>query len=56
MCSRCQAVFNQFSKLRSVNDDKYWDCEFCQKVNEIMIEDEELPQSSELTYLIEAPA
>jgi uncharacterized protein YbcC (UPF0753/DUF2309 family) len=33
-----------------------WKCEFCNHVNEVHIEDEEIPQSNEVTYLLEAAA
>ena len=33
-----------------------WKCEFCNQNNEVHIEDEEFPQSNEVTYLLEAAA
>ena len=33
-----------------------WTCEFCNTKNEVHLEDEELPQSDEVTYLLEAAA
>ena len=33
-----------------------WTCEFCHLENEIEIEEEEVPQSNEVTYLLEAAA
>lgn len=33
-----------------------WTCEFCHKENEVVIDDEEVPQSNEVTYLLEASA
>ena len=33
-----------------------WSCEFCNYRNEVQIEDEELPQSSDVTYILEAAA
>ena len=33
-----------------------WTCEFCHLENEVMIEEEEIPQSNEVTYLLEAAA
>lgn len=57
LCEKCQGVFNQFSKLRHGEDgNQYWDCEFCSHANEVMIDDEEIPQSNEMTYLLEASA
>ena len=55
-CAGCRAVFNQFSQLRTVGQQQLWTCEFCDKVNEVMIEDEEMPQANEVTYLLEASA
>ena len=55
-CERCKGVFNKFSKLRVEDAKQLWDCEFCNKINEVMIDDEEVPPSAEVTYLIEASA
>ena len=55
-CAGCRAVFNQCSQLRTVGQQQLWTCEFCDKVNEVMIEDEEMPQANEVTYLLEASA
>ena len=33
-----------------------WNCEFCTKRNEVQIEDEEKPQVSDVTYILEAAA
>lgn len=55
-CERCKSVFNKHSKLRVEMETQFWDCEFCNKTNEVMIDDEEVPQSTEATYLLEAPA
>lgn len=32
---------------------RQWTCEFCQQVNQIQLEDEELPTSGDVTYLVE---
>jgi len=31
-----------------------WTCEFCNGRNEVQLDDEEIPKSEEVTYLIEA--
>ena len=33
-----------------------WNCEFCTNRNEVQIEDEEKPQVSDVTYILEAAA
>ena len=33
-----------------------WHCEFCNNENEVQIEDEERPQNSDMTYILEAAA
>ena len=55
-CSCCHAVFNQSSVIMQEGDQQIWICEFCNHRNEVNIGEEELPQSMELTYLLEAPA
>ena len=55
-CSRCQGVFNKTSTLVEEEGKQIWACEFCNTRNEVMIGEEEIPQSTEVTYLIEAAA
>ena len=55
-CSKCKAVFNQTSVIVEEEGKQIWVCEFCNARNEVMIGEEEIPQESELTYLIEAAA
>ena len=57
-CTKCKAVFNSSSSLIEVGEanQQIWICEFCNQRNEVNIEPEELPQSSEVTYLLEAAA
>ena len=57
LCSRCQGVFNQSSVIRiDEARGQLWTCEFCHLENEVMIDEEEIPQSTEVTYLLEAAA
>ena len=55
-CTNCKAVFNQTSVIVEEEGKQIWVCEFCNARNEVMIGEEEIPQESELTYLIEAAA
>ena len=57
LCSRCQGVFNQSSVI-GIDEARgqLWTCEFCHLENEVMIDEEEIPQSTEVTYLLEAAA
>ena len=55
-CSNCQGVFNNISNLLEENGNQIWTCEFCNTRNEVMIGEEEIPQVSEVTYMIEAAA
>ena len=55
-CQRCKAVFNQQSKIVEVDGHQMWECEFCNYRNEVMLDDEEIPKSLEVTYLLEAAA
>jgi RNase P subunit RPR2 len=46
-CEECKAVFNQYSKVEERKgedgEQMIWKCEFCNKENEVDIEDEEKP-------------
>ncbi len=55
-CSQCQAVFSQQSVIKETDGNQIWKCEYCNKENEVMIGEEEIPQAGEVTYLLEAPA
>ena len=55
-CTNCNAVFNQTSKLAEEEGKQIWTCEFCNTRNEVMIGEEEIPTSTEVTYLLEAAA
>lgn len=56
LCTVCQAVFNQMSKLEDRDGNQIWKCEFCNNENEVMIGEEEIPQAPAVTYLLEAAA
>jgi hypothetical protein len=56
LCPRCQAAFNQMSVLKEVDGNQIWVCEFCNNENEVMIDEEEIPQAPAVTYLLEASA
>lgn len=56
ICEKCGAVFNKFSVLTERDGNQIWKCEFCAHENEVMIGEEEMPATPELTYLLEAPA
>ena len=49
-------MFNQTSKLTNEEGKQIWTCEFCNTRNEVMIGEEEIPTSTEVTYLLEAAA
>jgi len=49
-------VFNKTSTLVEEEGKQIWICEFCNTRNEVMIGEEEIPQATEVTYLIEAAA
>ena len=55
-CKSCRGVFNQTSTLTEGDGKQIWTCEFCDTRNEVMIGEEEIPLSTEVTYLIEAAA
>ena len=59
-CKECHSVFNMYSKIDLVNKEgqeeqqQLWNCEFCNAVNEIHLEKEEIPKASGVNYIIEA--
>ena len=55
-CTDCKGVFNRSSTLVEEEGKQIWVCEFCNKRNEVMIGEEEIPQHDEVTYIIEAAA
>eukprot|EP01022_Parablepharisma_sp_SALTPOND_P019152 TRINITY_DN3238_c0_g1_i1.p1 TRINITY_DN3238_c0_g1~~TRINITY_DN3238_c0_g1_i1.p1 ORF type:complete len:731 (+),score=92.14 TRINITY_DN3238_c0_g1_i1:5000-7192(+) len=54
ICLQCKAMLNIHSKIETVEGQQVWKCEFCNSVNPVAIEKEELPQSDELTYVIQS--
>lgn len=55
-CTTCKGVFNKTSTIVTAGDKQTWTCEFCNTDNEVMIGEEEIPQSNEATYILEAAA
>jgi hypothetical protein len=56
VCKTCKAIFNIDSKITLKGDQQVWICEFCNTANEVMLDDEELPKSATMNYLVEAAA
>lgn len=56
VCTNCSAIFNIHSKLSKdlATNEQAWTCEFCSVVNKVSIEEEEMPKTEELTYIIES--
>ncbi len=61
-CGNCQACFSTFSKLQKNNNDeedpsRVWKCEYCNHLNnDILLDDEEIPKSETIDYILEGPA
>lgn len=60
-CTKCQAVFNMHSKLEEVKQmdgsvQQSWKCEFCCTVNDVCLDEEEIPKESAVNFLVEAAA
>ena len=62
-CSNCDAFLSAISKLKPVTDhldnkkQHMWICEFCNFENKLNnINEHELPQTDDITYLIEPPS
>jgi len=54
LCAGCQAVFNHRSKVDESSGSQIWKCEFCNKDNDVMLDEEEKPKTEAVNYLIEA--
>jgi len=56
-CANCKVILNSNSKLIPKPDpsEYLWLCEFCEANNEVNIEEEEIPKSDEITYILENP-
>ena len=54
-CKSCEASLNIYSKniIKEAND-QIWICEFCGNKNVIKFEEEEMPKSETITYLIQS--
>ena len=55
-CQDCKSLLSSFSHLIRTDQKMIWECEFCGFKNVLTIEDEELPTSPELTYILESAA
>lgn len=59
-CNGCSAIFNNHSKVDTSKDaedgtdDQTWTCEFCNQINEVVLEPEEIPTKDTVNYIIEA--
>ena len=54
MCCNCGAYLNCYSELvkqEGSEDDRNWTCEFCGTLNVIQIDDEEVPQADQISYI-----
>lgn len=56
LCKSCKAVFNKDSKVVMVENQQVWNCEFCNQTNNVSLEDEEIPKSNIVNFLVEAAA
>lgn len=52
-CKDCQVIFNSNSKITmSVGAQPIWECEFCQAINEVQLDDEEIPTVDVYDYIL----
>jgi len=56
LCKSCKAVFNKDSTIVIVGNQQVWNCEFCNQANDVSLEDEEVPKSNIINFLVEAAA
>ncbi|KAL3882463.1 hypothetical protein ACJMK2_028800 [Sinanodonta woodiana] len=52
-CASCGAIMSSISKLEKSIEEKVWNCEFCNVKNVVDVDDEEVPTSEDLTYMLE---
>lgn len=55
-CEGCNSIFNTKSKITKEEEQQIWQCEFCNHKNKVDLEDEEMPKSDKINYIIEAAA
>ena len=60
-CLNCEAAFNMYSKieekkLEGFDSKQIWVCEFCNAINEVNLDEEEIPKTREVNYILEAAA
>ena len=57
-CSKCEALFNKYSTIEESKGEEAqsWICEFCDNVNKVSIEAEEMPKTDKVNFMLEAKA
>lgn len=56
-CGVCRSLLSATSTVVKQEDGSYkWKCEFCDRENQIFIEEEEVPKQNKLTYVLESAA
>lgn len=56
LCQGCSGVLNFKSQVKDVNNEQVWKCEFCNHDNKVMLDEEEIPKTEAVSYLVEAAA
>mmetsp|Transcript_145937 Transcript_145937/g.206776 ORF Transcript_145937/g.206776 Transcript_145937/m.206776 type:complete len:104 (+) Transcript_145937:26-337(+) len=52
-CKQCIAALSSLSNVKFAEDESaVWDCEFCGKKNDILIDKEEIPTNDDLMYVL----
>ena len=55
-CEACKVIFNKYSKLEQASEEKSsqkWACEFCNHINIVSVEPEEVPTKDAVNYIVE---
>ncbi len=58
-CFNCEAILSKISKIseeKLVDEKRLWTCEFCNFENRIFIDNNEIPKSHEVSYILEPAA
>jgi len=55
-CTQCKSVFNNLSTFEEAKETTKWTCEFCNTANDLDIDEEEIPKSAAINYIMQAAA
>jgi len=54
LCEKCKAMYSKYSKSEIQEGKQIWKCEFCENINNINIEEGEIPNNDTITYITQS--